>query len=315
MSTRHLLPDRPAIAVVLSVTVSILGVLLARDARGQARNTTQSASDYIETLKPREETSPVRRPIRLSLTDDRYYQDSGISLVQFHQQLKRKLSKRRVEIVDGSHGSGLPVVRVALEIGYLGLYETDGGRWGYRAILDLEFTDRARPSATSTESISVDEIINENVTTAEEQREWEALLVEKAATKTAAAVRTATRRFGGRYREVVAHGVALPEGPSAPRDSSSPSRPDASPRATTEGTPSPLQERAVLDALRRASERAWGIELKSTTTMTDLADVTEETLTRRGGRILQYTVLDQHTRITPDGSCVVLVRAVLTDTS
>lgn len=71
----------------------------------------------------------------------------------------------------------------------------------------------------------------------------------------------------------------------------------------------------MLDALRRASERAWGIELKSTTTMTDLADVTEETLTRCGGRLLQYTVLDRHTRITPDSSCVFLVRAVLANTS
>ena len=49
---------------------------------------------------------------------------------------------------------------------------------------------------------------------------------------------------------------------------------------------------AVLDALRQGCVDAWGIQLESTTTLIDLADVEEKTTSVSKGLVLKYKIID-----------------------
>jgi hypothetical protein len=252
---------------------------------------------YISSLEKEERVSKVKRAIEVHYNDEREYQTKKISFSKFKESLVKALEEKGFDAKSGTDVSGIAPLQIKVETNYLGLYETDGGSWGHRAILNLHSSDPQRPDYRATHTVSVDEVLSSDSPEHHQQRQlWKSSLIEKAVSDVVLKISEFANRHGERYREVIVHGKA----------------------ALTDSTGSSLKsvkKQAILNALRRGVERAWGISLESTTTMVDLGEVTEQTQTRRAGNIMEYSVIEPYTRETVDGKIVVLVRAIVTDPS
>ncbi len=68
---------------------------------------------------------------------------------------------------------------------------------------------------------------------------------------------------------------------------------------------------AKLDALKQGCTKAWGLQLESTTTLIDLADVEEKTTSTSKGLVIKFEVLDKYTQRTDDNFLCILVQSII----
>ena len=270
------------------VLLVVLFMFINREALAQLEKVALASTDYVTRLQDMEKMSTPRRPITLSLADDRRYQTLKFRIGPLRDSLQRKLMEQGFEVGEiANFPEGITPFVIDATVSYYGFYETAGGMWGGKGIIGLEFIDPNQPANNAEETVATDILFRKS---RRPKQEWKDEVVRQTLTETVEAVEKLTESSGKPYRRVTTYGIA-------PVDDGN-------------GMESHI-DAAIQDALRRGAERAWGLSLESTTTFRDLADVTAQTKTSGSGVIMHYEVLDEHTRLTSDNQICVLVRSVI----
>lgn len=74
---------------------------------------------------------------------------------------------------------------------------------------------------------------------------------------------------------------------------------------------STVKENAVMDALREACARAWGIKVENVSSMYNYGDVEDKTTSSTNGLIVVFEVLEEFTKVTTDNYYCVVVKSLL----
>ena len=71
------------------------------------------------------------------------------------------------------------------------------------------------------------------------------------------------------------------------------------------------EEKAISDALIRASEMAFGTKISNITKIKDFGDVSDEVKSESGSLVLQYTIVENSIKFTTDNYCCLIVKAII----
>jgi hypothetical protein len=241
----------------------------------------------VERLKLIEEVKQPIQPVTCSIEDRRALESHNFSLHVLEDLLADSLKARGYQATHIGGAWQLDTFKVILAVSYFGTYRSLTGKWGIRAAADLEWSDSRSGSRGEIPS-TVDRLYGRRNDQGKER--WESVLAGLFTTKVLQAITKVAGDQSTRLREVVSLGAA-------PLDR----RPDGHLQS---------EKGAIMDALRSACERAWGIDVTGSAKLQDLQDYSE-TITRIGScRVLGYELLKQYTTKTDDNFLVVMVRAV-----
>jgi hypothetical protein len=259
--------------------MALVGVLLGpTNALAQ-----ETVADRREDLRLFESVSEVGLAVEITLEDDREFQRDVFDL-----------SVLESLVLDGVGGSGdgwqnLDRLRAELRVGFFGLYRTGGGTWGSRFLSELQVQPFVGNPAGYSVKISEDFILGRKEPKGSSFDEAESSLAVAAVESIVEELALVSQNAGQAFKEVVAFGQA----------------------SATESTSGEAKDAAVLDALRRAIELAWGTEIVNTVRVEDFGGAEVDTRRREAGVVRTWEVLEEHTLLTSDEYMTVLVRAVL----
>lgn len=232
-----------------------------------------------------EQVTSARIPLTIRVRDDRRFQQDQFGLSGIHELIGR---------LAAAHESGTVLAEAdlpsgVLTIGYYGLYRTGGGTWGSRFFGELTIAPQSRNQEPLIVKISADELIGRREPKGSDLSAVQASLTSEVEDELMEAVLAAEDVLGAEMREVIAFGRA--------------------PLAS--GSPEEALDAAVLDALTRGLELAWGTEVVNTVRIQDFGNAHVETTRRESGAVRAWTVLEEYTSETDDGFITVLVQAIL----
>lgn len=72
------------------------------------------------------------------------------------------------------------------------------------------------------------------------------------------------------------------------------------------------EQKAISDALIKASEAAFGTEISNITKIKDFGDVSDEIKSEAGSLILNYVIVENSIEFTSDNYCCLLIKAIIT---
>jgi hypothetical protein len=243
----------------------------------------QSARTRLEQLN--EVTQPTV-PLTIVFVDKRVDQKLNLNLSLLEKIVTDSLSLSRHYAVNNPDSYWLiEPMKFEIYITYYGLYKTESGVWGIKAVMELNFRYGAHEDEVEKIPITYDKIYghkNKN-----EKEGWESILINGCVGPILDHVSGRVQREQKLYKQVIALGFA-PTKDSNRNDSAL----------------------AVLNALSSVCDVAWGIKISSTTEVVDLANITSKIRQEGGCSILGFDILPEYTVLTEDGFICVVVKAI-----
>ncbi|WP_124245504.1 hypothetical protein [Cyclonatronum proteinivorum] len=228
-----------------------------------------------------EHIGPARLPLNIAFTDNRWDQTNQIPLSVLEN---RMLSSDLIDTDTRSivQGTGNDIT-LRVEVDFLGLYRTESGFWGGRSIIKVY--DEGRNVFVG--HANFDEMYRRaRRPSREETDRWAFNVMDNVTDILSQLIIAYAERNSSHIRKVETFGCTPVSGQRADRAD---------------------RTRALYEAFRRGANQAWGHQLESITTITDLYDVEDIIRVSGSGRITTYEIDESKTVITSDNHLCLFV--------
>jgi hypothetical protein len=248
---------------------------------------------FFSRLEPMEELAFPKIPIRFELDDVRVQQPQNIGIKALVAEITDSMTALGYHILSPLDHSRVKPVEFRFEVSYFGGYRTEAkGKPGVRCLAYLFNVLKSTDRDDQRFSVSFDRLLDGDLKYLEKRKNRdsrEKYLVDQVAHKTIDQMLEVLETEQAVYRQAVTLGSALVD---------------------TSLTTSQNEKRAIVDALRRSCERAWGVRIESTVEIVDITDVSDFVSQHYGCKIIDYELLTQHSIVSDDGYVCVVVKSI-----
>ncbi len=234
-------------------------------------------------LKKEISVNEVDREIMFTTSDSREFQENKIDTSILLTKLK-----------DGNGGKSKSILKlepitVNLNFCYFGFYKTSSGTWVGKSNIDVTIIDPYNTSFNEEKTISTEIVFKKKWRLKSSLRnQWSSELIDKVNEDVVKYLENYLKSSQNNYKTVSSYGKSIIVDDNDKK-----------------------YKLAVLDALNQACILAWGMQIESTTTMIDLADIEEITKSTSKGLVLNYKVVEDLTTETEEGDFYIFLHSII----
>lgn len=242
----------------------------------------ESSIEYEKRIENEVTIIDVQREFNFSYTDSRKFQENKIDISNL-------LSEFDLKNNTDTNALCIDPINIEFDFSYFGFYKTSSGTWIAKSVIHCKINDHYNPSHKEIKTFS-SEIVCKRKRKLKQSlfNKWSYELIKDVKLAISDYLKDYTNLANDKYRNVTSFG-----------------------KQKISGSDEETLELAKLEALKQGCVNAWGLQLESTTTLIDLADVEEKTSTTSKGLIIVYKVLDKYTKKTDDDFLCILVQSII----
>jgi len=242
----------------------------------------ETSLEYQQMIINEIKISDVQREAEFNFTESRKFQENKIDISILLSELD--LNKNNIVSI-----LNIEPINIKLDFSYFGFYKTGSGTWIGKSNIHCEIIDPYNPSYIEIKTISTEIVFKKKRKLSQSLfNEWSDKLVQKVNQKIYDHLHKYINSANDKYKMVTSFG-----------------------KHKLTGSNKETLKLAKLDALKQGCTQAWGLQLESTTTLIDLADVEERTSSTTRGLIVKHRLLDKYTKETEDNYLCVILQSII----
>lgn len=224
----------------------------------------------------------VHREFNFNYTDSRKFQENKIDITTLLSELDLNKNSK-------VNSLSIEPIKIEFDFSFFGFYRTGSGTWIGKSIIHCKIIDLYNLSYNEIKTLTTEIVFKKKRRLKQSLFDkWSTELVQKVKLKINDYLNNYINNANDRYKSVISFGKYK----------------------ITDSEEETLKL-AKLDALRQGCIKAWGLQLESTTTLIDLADVEEKTTSTTKGLIVKYKLLDKYTKKTEDNYLCILLQSII----
>ncbi len=242
----------------------------------------ETSIEYEKRITNEITTNDVQREFIFNYTDSREFQENKIDISNLMSELDFKKN-------NNSNSLCIDPINVIFDFSYFGFYKTGSGTWIGKSIIHCKIIDPYNASYKDIKIFSK-EIVYKKKRKLKQSlfSKWSIELIQEVKLSINDYLNDYTNLANDKYKNVVSFG-----------------------KYKISGSNKETIRLAILEALKQGCVNAWGLQLESTTTLIDLADVEEKTTSTSKGLIIKYKIIDKYTKKTDDNYLCILLQSII----
>lgn len=242
----------------------------------------ETSFEYEKKIANEIKISDVQREFEFNFTDSRSFQENKIDISILMSELDLN-KNNNVSILN------IEPINIKLDFSYFGFYKTGSGTWIGKSNIHCKIIDPYNPSYNEIKTVSTEIVFKKKRKLKQSLfDEWSNELIKEVKNKINDYIDNYKYSTNDKYKMVTSFG-----------------------KHRITNSEEETLKLAKLDALKQGCTKAWGLQLESTTTLIDLADVEERTSSTTKGLVVKYKLLDKYTKETEDNYLCVILQSII----
>ena len=242
----------------------------------------ETSAEYENRIAKEIKTFDVQREFHFNYTDSREFQENEIDIPNLLSEIDLKKNNKANFLC-------IEPINIEFDFSYFGFYKTGSGTWIGKSVIHCEIFDPYNPSYNEIKTFSTEIVFKKKRKLKQSLfNKWSNELVQEVKLKINDYLNEYLELANDKYKNVISFG-----------------------KQKMSDSEEETLKLAILEALKQGCVNAWGLQLESTTTLIDLADVEEKTTSTSKGLIIKYKVLDKYTKKTDDNYLCILVQSII----